>query len=73
MTYTQILGVVCDNGGGNDLMVEQLEHLLPGFHGKDSHVRCLAHVINLSSGVSVVFTLLLYAADDQYIGVSQGI
>jgi hypothetical protein len=42
----QILGITCDNASNNDVMVDELEDLLPGF-SRVNHTRCFLHVNNL--------------------------
>lgn len=34
-------------------MIDKLGQLLPGFRGRDSQVRCLAHVMNIIVKVSL--------------------
>lgn len=42
--------ITADNATVNDCMFKILEHTrLPGWTRKDGHVRCMAHVINLSA------------------------
>ncbi|KAF9543542.1 hypothetical protein CPC08DRAFT_649847, partial [Agrocybe pediades] len=42
----QILAITCDNASNNDVMIEELDELLPGF-SSTNHVRCFLHVNNL--------------------------
>jgi hypothetical protein len=43
----RIASVTCDNATNNDVMIDALEGLLPGFGGKVDRTRCFAHIINL--------------------------
>ncbi len=43
----QILGVTADNAANNGTMLDVLSTLLPKFRGREVHVRCFAHVLNL--------------------------
>lgn len=43
----KILAITCDNMTNNDLMVEELSKLLPGFTGEVNQVRCFTHILNL--------------------------
>ena len=38
---------MCDNASNNDVMIEELEHLLNDFPGAANQMRCFAHIINL--------------------------
>ncbi|KAF8701461.1 protein dimerization, partial [Rhizoctonia solani] len=42
-----ILAACLDNASNNLRLVQNLEQLVPHFHGEQSYVQCLAHVINL--------------------------
>ncbi|KAJ3754844.1 hypothetical protein EV360DRAFT_30283, partial [Lentinula raphanica] len=44
-----ILSITCDNTSANTAMVDELSSLLPNFSGKNSHVRCFAHTLNLTA------------------------
>ncbi|KAJ3836238.1 hypothetical protein EV361DRAFT_760439, partial [Lentinula raphanica] len=44
-----ILSVTCDNASANTAMVEELANRLHNFHGKQMHVRCFAHTVNLTA------------------------
>ncbi|TFY78228.1 hypothetical protein EWM64_g5785 [Hericium alpestre] len=43
----KILSVTCDNASANDVMIQELERLLPEFPGETNHTRCFAHIVNL--------------------------
>jgi hypothetical protein len=41
------MGFVADNASNNNTLVNALSELLPGFRGKETRVRCFAHILNL--------------------------
>lgn len=41
--------MTCDNATANDKMIEELANELPMFLGSQAHVRCFAHVVNLTA------------------------
>ncbi|KAG2098242.1 uncharacterized protein F5147DRAFT_530360, partial [Suillus discolor] len=43
----QILSVTCDNALNNNVMVDELEQLVPEFAGEASHTWCFLHTVNL--------------------------
>ena len=43
----KILSITCDNASVNDVMIEELPKLVPNYVGKESHVRCFLHILNL--------------------------
>ncbi|KAK7696328.1 hypothetical protein QCA50_000982 [Cerrena zonata] len=43
----KILGITCDNALNNDTLLESVEMSLNSQCGKDSRIRCFAHVLNL--------------------------
>jgi hypothetical protein len=47
LTHQQILSVTCDNASVNDVMIEELAKLIPNYAGKECHVRCFLHILNL--------------------------
>ncbi|KAJ3963861.1 hypothetical protein EV361DRAFT_982852, partial [Lentinula raphanica] len=44
-----VISVTCDNASANTAMVDELAVLLPNFYGRESHVRCFAHTLNLTA------------------------
>lgn len=38
---------MCDNATNNDVMIRELEILVPTFGGSANHTRCFLHVVNL--------------------------
>ncbi|EUC59806.1 hypothetical protein RSOL_323740, partial [Rhizoctonia solani AG-3 Rhs1AP] len=42
-----ILAVCLDNASNNFTLVQNLEQLTPHFHGEQSYVQCLVHIVNL--------------------------
>jgi CO/xanthine dehydrogenase Mo-binding subunit len=47
LTYLQILSITCDNASVNDAMIDELAKSLANYTGKDAHVRCFLHILNL--------------------------
>ncbi|KAJ3816680.1 hypothetical protein F5878DRAFT_510610, partial [Lentinula raphanica] len=45
----QIISVTCNNVSANTAMLEDLAIILPQFAGKQAHVHCFAHTINLTA------------------------
>ncbi|KAE9402082.1 hypothetical protein BT96DRAFT_816898, partial [Gymnopus androsaceus JB14] len=45
----KIISITCDNASANDKMIEELAEELPMFLGARSHIRCFAHVVNLTA------------------------
>ena len=43
----QILSITCDNASVNDAMIDEISRILPNFGGKETHIRCFLHVLNL--------------------------
>ncbi|KEP46987.1 hAT family dimerization protein [Rhizoctonia solani 123E] len=52
----KLLSVCMDNASNNDTFTRYLPHLIPGFNGPASRVRCAAHVINLVVKARTAFT-----------------
>ncbi|KAE9384408.1 hypothetical protein BT96DRAFT_765972, partial [Gymnopus androsaceus JB14] len=44
-----IISITCDNASANTAMFEELVELLPNFPGKNAHVRCFSHTVNLTA------------------------
>ncbi|KAJ3754926.1 hypothetical protein F5878DRAFT_498241, partial [Lentinula raphanica] len=44
-----LLSVTCDNASANMAMLEELADHIPGFLGKQMHVQCIAHTVNLTA------------------------
>ena len=39
--------MTCNNASNNDVMIEELQELIPGFAGSASHTCCFLHIVNL--------------------------
>ena len=39
--------MTCDNASNNDVMIDELQELIPEFAGSASHTRCFLHIVNL--------------------------
>ena len=39
--------MTCDNASNNDVMIDELQELIPEFAGSVSHTRCFLHIVNL--------------------------
>ena len=59
-----IRATTTDNASTNTKMLSLLARSLPGFHAKDDHIRCMAHVINLA--VQELLSHLRVTASEQY-------
>ncbi|KAJ3963851.1 hypothetical protein EV361DRAFT_812976, partial [Lentinula raphanica] len=44
-----IIAVTCDNTSANTTMLNELEEQLVGFLGKQAHVCCFTHTVNLTA------------------------
>ncbi|KAE9384084.1 hypothetical protein BT96DRAFT_751903, partial [Gymnopus androsaceus JB14] len=44
-----IISITCDNASVNTAMFDKLIMKLPNFLGKNAHVRCFAHTVNLTA------------------------
>ncbi|KAG1872023.1 hypothetical protein C8R48DRAFT_595815, partial [Suillus tomentosus] len=42
-----LLSITCDNVSNNNVMIDDLEALVPIFGGSMSHTRCFLHMVNL--------------------------
>ncbi|KAF9047976.1 hypothetical protein BDZ89DRAFT_941500, partial [Hymenopellis radicata] len=42
-----LLSITCDNASPNDVMMQHLGDILPGFEGPKNRMQCFAHIINL--------------------------
>lgn len=42
-----MLSIMCDNASNNNMMVDDLEALVPMFGGSASHTHCFLHTVNL--------------------------
>ncbi|KAJ3753121.1 hypothetical protein EV360DRAFT_5547, partial [Lentinula raphanica] len=45
----KLLSVTCDNASANSAMLDDLSDHLQNFLGRKMHVRCFAHMINLTA------------------------
>ncbi|KAE9403576.1 hypothetical protein BT96DRAFT_749923, partial [Gymnopus androsaceus JB14] len=43
----KIISITCGNASMNTAMLEDLKQILPNFLGKDAHVHCMSHTVNL--------------------------
>ena len=44
---TQMLAVTCNNASSNNVMIDEMEHLIVSFRGCCARSRCFCHIINL--------------------------
>jgi len=43
----KVLTFTADNASNNNTLVDKLANLIPTFRGKEYHVHCFAHILNL--------------------------
>ncbi|KAE9401147.1 hypothetical protein BT96DRAFT_767086, partial [Gymnopus androsaceus JB14] len=44
-----IISITCDNASANTARFEELVSKLPNFQGKQAHVHCFSHTVNLTA------------------------
>ncbi|KAE9385924.1 hypothetical protein BT96DRAFT_750387, partial [Gymnopus androsaceus JB14] len=44
-----IISITCNNASTNTAMFEKLVQILPNFQGKNAHVHCFSHTVNLAA------------------------